>query len=83
MGSKRFPGKSMALIDGKSLLEHLLEGIKSKFMIEQVRVLTSVSSENKSIVDLCDRLNVQCFQGHENNVASRYKEILEANSNLQ
>ena len=73
----------MALIDGKSLLEHLLEGIKSKFMIEQVRVLTSVSSENKSIVDLCDQLNVQCFQGHENNVASRYKKILEANSNFQ
>ena len=54
------------------------KGIKSKFMIEQVRVLTSVSSENKSIVDLCDQLNVQCFQGHENNVASRYKEIIEA-----
>ena len=77
MGSSRFPGKSMAVIDGKSLLQHLLEAIMTQFDKQQIWVLTSADINNQPIIDLCEEIGVNYFRGDEHNVASRFKIVLE------
>ena len=67
MGSTRFPGKSMAKIDNKSLLAHLLENLLFFFSNEQISVLTSSNPENHPIIECCEKYNIGYELGDEEN----------------
>ena len=73
-GSNRFPGKSMAKIDNKGLLAHLLENLYF-FSNEQIYVLTSSNQENYPIIECCKKYNIGVELGDEENVASRFNSI--------
>jgi len=79
MGSKRLPGKSLALMGGKPLLGHVIEALRSKFK-EDIIIATSSQSDSDAIIEFAEKNEVEVFRGDENNVASRFLEISRSKS---
>ncbi|WP_293302819.1 glycosyltransferase family protein [Pedobacter sp. UBA4863] len=71
-GSTRLPGKVLRKIADKTLLEIHLNRLKECKSISQIVVATTKKTEDDSIVDLCDKLNVKYFRGSENDVLDRF-----------
>jgi spore coat polysaccharide biosynthesis protein SpsF len=69
--STRLPAKVLALIEGKPLLEHLIERVRAAASIEQIVVATTTSPQDDTIVALAERLGVLCFRGSEEDVMGR------------
>ena len=78
MGSTRFPGKVLCEINGKPLLQYLLESLFQCSDIDQVVVATSVESSDDPIVEFCHLLGVECYRGDLESVAGRFVELLES-----
>ena len=74
IGSTRLPGKVLAKIQGVSLLEHILQRVSRSIKIDNIIVATSDKKEEKPIIDLCKKLNVNIYQGSSKNVLSRFYE---------
>lgn len=77
MGSKRFFGKVLSRIEGKSALGYLLERLKNCNSVANIIVATSTEEEDAQIANFCKQFDVSCYRGSLLNVASRFKEILE------
>lgn len=77
MGSERFPGKVLFLIEGKPVLQYLLERVKNCSSLEDIIVATSTEKEDSAIADFCDKYGVSCYRGSLSDVASRFKELSE------
>ncbi len=75
MRSARCPGKAVAPLAGKPLLEHLLERLASLWGPSRVMLATSVDSANDVLVELAERLGVAVFRGDEEDVLGRYLEV--------
>ena len=72
MSSKRLPGKVLKKINEKPVLEIMLnrlEKIKQKF---KIIIATSNTKEDDKIVELCERVQSDCFRGPLNDVMKRY-----------
>ena len=78
MGSTRLPNKVLMTLNGKSVLEHVIERLKKSKKIDKIIVATSVNSENIAIEELCDSKNVPCFKGSEDDVLDRYYQACKA-----
>jgi len=77
MGSDRLPGKTMMEIGGKPMIAYLVETLKKELPAERIWMATSEREENDPIRNYCKRAGIHCYSGSENDVASRYREILE------
>jgi len=77
MSSTRFPGKVLCEINGKPLVQYLLESLFHCSDIDQVVVATSVESTDDPIVEFCHSLGVECYQGPLENVAGRFAKLLD------
>jgi len=75
MRSSRCPGKAIAPLAGKPLLEHLLERVSSLGGSPRVVLATSVDPANDVLVDLAAGLGVAAFRGDEDDVLGRYLEV--------
>jgi spore coat polysaccharide biosynthesis protein SpsF len=75
MRSVRCPGKAVAPLAGKPLLEHLLERVSSLGGPSRVVLATSVDPANDVLVDLAERLGIAAFLGDEEDVLGRYLEV--------
>lgn len=71
MTSRRFPGKSMALLLGKPVLERVLERV---ITIPNTKTVLAVpdTPESDPMLDLASKMGVDNFCGSELNVLSRY-----------
>lgn len=71
MTSRRFPGKSMALLLGKPVLERVLERVKT---IPNTKTIIAVpdTPESEPMIELASKMGVDNFCGSELNVLSRY-----------
>jgi len=76
MSSKRYPGKVLNLISGKSLLQYILESLDLIPEISEVVVATSTEKSDNKIQDFCDNYEIQCFRGSLNNVADRFASLI-------
>jgi spore coat polysaccharide biosynthesis protein SpsF len=76
MASSRRPGKAIAPLAGKPLLEHLLERVASLGGPERVVLATSSSAVNDVLVDLAGKLGVASFRGDEEDVLGRHVEVV-------
>ncbi len=76
MGSDRLPGKTMMEIGGKPMIAYLVETLKKVLPAERIWMATSEREENDPIRDYCNKAGIHCFSGSEEDVASRYREIL-------
>lgn len=77
MTSSRFPGKSMAMLHGKPVLEWVLERVslvRGPKSMEPIRVVLAVPDDPASepMLELADRMLVGNFLGSETNVLERY-----------
>ena len=72
MGSARFPGKSMSLIQGKSLIELITERVRQCVVCEVPLILATTSnSEDDQLEDHARNIGIETFRGSASDVLSR------------
>jgi spore coat polysaccharide biosynthesis protein SpsF (cytidylyltransferase family) len=72
MGSIRFPGKVLAQLAGKPVLQHVIERAKVIPGVDLVIVAFPAEDASIPIFKLANDLGVSCASGSEKNVLSRY-----------
>ena len=77
MSSQRLPGKVLCEVDGKPILQYLLERLERCRGLDLIVVATSIDETDVSIEKFCKEYGVKCYRGPLLNVAGRFKEILE------
>ncbi|MBI2251215.1 MAG: spore coat biosynthesis protein F [Armatimonadetes bacterium] len=76
MGSKRFPGKVMALISGKPLIAHIIQRLKKSREIEKIVLAASEMKENDILEEIAKKEKIDIFRGRENNVLERFYGVI-------
>ena len=72
MGSTRLPNKVMKLINGKPMIQLLLERLSKSKEINQIVVATSTNEGNLPLVNFIQQAGFDCEQGSEDDVLDRY-----------
>ena len=75
MGSTRLPGKTLADLNGKPLLGHLLDRLLQCKTLDQIVVATTKELVDKQIKTYCDTREVHCYQGPSQDVLLRLKSV--------
>ena len=75
MGSIRLPGKSMMLINGKPLIMRVVDAIEN-YSLYDLCIATSESLDCDGLCNFLESEKVRVFRGSENNVLSRFADIL-------
>ena len=70
--STRFPNKVLKTINGKSILQHIIEFLELSKSIDKIVVATTDLIDDNPIESLLKKLNVSCFRGSSNDVLKRY-----------
>lgn len=71
-GSTRLPDKVLLDLEGKTVLEHVINRAKASRYISDVFVGTSIKKADLKIAGLCAELEVNVFCGSEDDVLDRY-----------
>lgn len=77
MGSVRFPGKSMYFFNARPALSYLIDALLQCIDRARICVVTSERKENDCIRDFCRAEHIEVYSGSEQNVASRFYEVLQ------
>ena len=77
MSSKRLPGKVLMKIQGKTLIERVVERISKSKQVTRIIVATSKHNSDIPLRKLCLKKRMECYAGSLTNVVHRYYEILE------
>jgi len=77
MSSERLPGKVLHMVAGKPVLQYLLERLEHCNGLDAIVVATSVDDTDSPIVEHCEQHGVACYRGPLNDVAGRFKEVLD------
>ena len=72
MASSRCPGKALAPLAGRPLLEVLLDRMAAVRGVDGVVLATSVSPENDALVEVARRAGFEAFRGDEDDVLRRH-----------
>ena len=72
MGSARLPGKVLADVAGRPMLERVCDRVARAARVDQLLVATTNDPDDRAIVAECDRLDVAWFRGSEQDVLDRY-----------
>jgi spore coat polysaccharide biosynthesis protein SpsF len=75
MRSTRLPGKAMAPLAGRPLLEHLIERLLSVRELDGWALATSSAQENEILLELARRRGMEAFAGEEEDVLGRHIEV--------
>lgn len=74
MTSTRLPGKVLADVCGRPMLEHQLRRLRRAATVDAVVVATTVNPSDDPVCELARALGVACYRGSEADVLSRYAE---------
>ena len=74
MGSSRLPGKVLADVHGRPMLQWLLDRLCAVKLIDEIVVATTLSPEDNVLVDWLSKKNVAYFRGSEDDVLERFYE---------
>ena len=80
MGSTRLPGKVLKVIEGKTLLEHLILRLKRSKTLDKIILATTDRAEDHAIEKLAESLGIEVFRGSENDVLDRYYQCARINN---
>lgn len=72
LGSTRLPQKVLIPIQGKTVLEHIIDRVKQSKLIQCVVVATTTHLNDNVIEEHCRNIQVTCFRGDEDNVLDRF-----------
>lgn len=70
--STRLPNKVLLSLGKKAVLEQIVERVKDSKKIDKIIVATSEKKEDNKIAELCQKIDIDCFRGSENDVLDRY-----------
>jgi len=68
--SSRLPGKALKLLNGRSILGHILDRLD--YVSNQVIVATSDQKSDDEIEKFCNYSNIECYRGSLENVSDRF-----------
>jgi len=74
MSSERLPGKVLADLGGRPVLEWVTKRLAHASTVDEVLVATSVDPSDEEIVEWCTEAGVRCFRGSLDDVLSRFAE---------
>ncbi len=69
--SKRLPLKILKDLNGKSVIERLIDRIKKIKNISEIVLCTSTNPKDKPLAEIAKKNNIYCFKGDENDVLKR------------
>lgn len=72
MGSTRLPGKVLKEVCGKPLLQLQLERVEQASRLDRFMVATTGREADQAIAVLCERIEVRCYRGSEDDVLDRF-----------
>ena len=72
MGSTRLPGKVLQKIVNKPILELIHERLSNISNVEKIILVTSENENNRQLVDFAKKINLESFQGNEENLLDRF-----------
>ena len=72
LGSTRLPGKVLKKINGKTILEYVINRLKKTKLSNNIIVATTNREEDKKIIKVAKKSNCHTFRGSTNNVLNRY-----------
>lgn len=72
MKSTRLPKKAMIEIEGKTIIEHLVERVKTAKMPNVIVVCTSTHPDDAILIEVAERAGVKWFAGSEEDVMERF-----------
>ena len=75
ISSERFPGKVLFEVEGKPVLQYLLERLERCRGLNTTIVATSKEPADMAIAELCQQRGVPCYRGELEDVASRFKAV--------
>ncbi|HWZ83139.1 MAG TPA: aminotransferase class III-fold pyridoxal phosphate-dependent enzyme [Terriglobales bacterium] len=73
MGSSRFPGKTLADLLGRPMLDRVVDRASQARAVDQVVVATSSAPQDDLIAEFCAAEKVCCFRGSESDVLDRFR----------
>lgn len=81
MGSLRLPGKSLAPLLGRPMLQVLMERVRPAQIVDHWIIATTQLAADECIAELSRQLGIECFRGSENDCLDRYYQAaLQANA---
>lgn len=76
MGSRRLPGKSLRNLNGKPLIDHVIERALFVLEVEQVVLATTTNIEDDELVShVAKRFGIEVYRGLSLDVRSRFVQI--------
>ncbi len=72
IGSTRLPGKVMMKLEGKTVLEHVIERVTQSKLINEIVIATTIHERDSVIESEAFRCGVKTYRGSEDDVLSRY-----------
>ncbi len=81
MGSTRLPGKVLREVNGKPILQNVIDRLSPSACIDKIVVATSTNAEDQVIEDFCRSKKILCSRGSDWDVLDRfYQAALELNA---
>lgn len=80
MSSSRLPGKVMKDLNGKTLIERVIDQVKLASEVSEVWLSTSTEPEDDLLQFIGKRLQVNVFRGSLHNVLKRFHDTLSASN---
>lgn len=77
MNSQRLPGKVLRSLNGRPMLDYLIDRLGQSCKIGHIIVATSTDSSDQAIAHYCLDRRIYCFRGSLENVAERFKGVIE------
>jgi spore coat polysaccharide biosynthesis protein SpsF len=72
MTSTRLPGKVLADLEGRPMLERQLARLARCEQADEIVVATTTNADDDPLMELADRIGVRWFRGSEHDVLARY-----------
>ena len=76
MSSRRLPGKVLMKIQGKTLIERVIERVSKSKYVTKIIVATSKHNTDIPLRKLCFKKKIECYAGNLASVAHRFGEVL-------
>lgn len=72
MGSTRLPGKTMMMLGGRPVIEHVVRRCSAALLVDRVVVATTDLAADDEVWTWCGANSVPCVRGSSEDVLSRY-----------
>lgn len=72
MNSKRLPKKAAAVLGGRTVIEHLIERVKTSSLPSSIVMCTSTHPDDNILADTAKKMGIKWFRGSEDDVLDRF-----------